>query len=65
MLVVFGEMREVEDKLLECKRCKKKYPMNNFVNTNNKYSTTTCKYCRDDLRKEVERMKIQQSVQMR
>ena len=43
MLVVFGEMREVEDKLLECKRCKKKYPMNNFVNTNNKYSTTTCK----------------------
>ena len=65
MLVLFEEVKAFEEQLIECKRCKKKYPTNNFVNVSIKTKSTTCKYCRDDLRKEGEIRKIQQILHTR
>ena len=65
MLVVFGEVKEFKEQLIECKRCKKEYPSNNFVIVSNNSYSTNCKTCREDLRKEGERRKIQKVLHAR
>ena len=62
MIVVFGKTPENKEQLTECKNCKKYYPLNNFItnSTNNVHST--CKYCREEFRKESERRRIQKMV---
>ena len=62
MLVVFGEVKEVKEHLIECKRCKKEYPSNNFVLVSNNSYSSNCIRCRDDLRKEGDRRKVQKGL---
>ena len=62
MLVVFGEVKEFKEHLVECKRCKKEYPSNNFiVSIGYHYHSLNCKNCREDLRKEGVRRKVMQA----
>ena len=65
MLVVFGEVEEFKEHLIECKRCKKEYPSNNFVIISNNSYSSNCKNCRGDLRKEGERRKVQKVLHVR
>ena len=65
MLVVFGEAKEFNQHLIECKRCKKEYPSNSFVIVSNNSYSSNCKNCREDLRKEGERRKIQKVLRAR
>ena len=65
MLVVFGEGKEVKEHLIECKRCKKEYPSNNFVLVSNNSYSSNCIRCRDDLRKECEKRKILKGLHAR
>ena len=60
MLVIFGQVKEFKEQLSECKRWKKEHPSNNFITISNQAYSSNCKYCREDLRKEGDRRKIQQ-----
>ena len=65
MLVMFRAVKEFKEQLIECKRCKKEYPSNKFIIISNQTYASNCNYCREDLRKEGDRRKIQQILHAR